>query len=504
MIIHVFLANNGAGFQFTASRQDSVESLNQVLARQTDIVTEDQILLCEDGIRLYSSWLLGHHPTLFETDEAKIYLFNRQHTKKRSQILLSQGLKQPIDVNAYRAHMPEQQLLNHSARSPRQGGSQNATPMTRAIMEYKHDFAHHVQVADAYVRAAQARMRGVTQVVSEQRVQITAIAVAVRNLNVHHSLLAKEVGEFKARFSGSNAWVIKTLDDLEKDLTELMQIELHARVREGENAGKSTLLDFVPEGELRAWASDCRKTSDHLRRKVDSLGVECSNAQAAVQAQEEPFPAQILDNMDRELKSWADGITLQEENKAILEKDYHNVHEIVAKMEQGVQASISVDILGYERLHAVHKDEIIPRCSLADGKNLTNMAHVVNVLQKSQSEVTDHYLQKLGAVSELSGVIRNLSRKVTLYNEAADVLKDRLSRITNLKRLPKAYRVSLEEIRRRLVFRKLFVYEVNHMADKLKQVDTHTLSLSHTHCMNECLYLYMCMAVSQTSTYEHV
>eukprot|EP00456_Euglypha_rotunda_P054834 TRINITY_DN4441_c0_g1_i1.p1 TRINITY_DN4441_c0_g1~~TRINITY_DN4441_c0_g1_i1.p1 ORF type:complete len:162 (+),score=23.74 TRINITY_DN4441_c0_g1_i1:298-783(+) len=106
------------------------------------------------------------------------------------------------------------------------------------------------------------------RVYAQQRAQVNAVDAAVKNLDFHVKRMSTTFADFSIKCDQQQKNHQQLLDSFEADLAQLRQVDLHPSVRTAE---KTTLLDCVNEGKLRAWAQECQKSYDQLAKKVLEL-----------------------------------------------------------------------------------------------------------------------------------------------------------------------------------------------------------------------------------------
>jgi hypothetical protein len=230
---------------------------------------------------------------------------------------------------------------------------------------------------------------------------------------------------------------------------------LHQKLR---SSSKHTLLDCVPERQLRQWVPKCSKELDMFKERLQQ-GIELSKSiEKAVANENISSPIVNHKQLSEYIKQAAVSVQNQKE---IVDKIQNDYNDIITR-RKNTQLSVLV---------STHEQNL--KQMRGNDKSLQAM---LNSCLESKFNLTNELLDRLRSISMIQYNIKRLSRKISVY---IPILKSIISKFAHLELIhyfPGAYSLSLVEILRRRNFLRKYSGEIAKATNRLNVMRDEELS----------------------------
>jgi hypothetical protein len=244
----------------------SVESLSVFIAQQLMVPRERQIFLSERGDRIAQSKTFSHYNMSDASDNCVVFLFDTDLALRADSIAVP-APPQRSDMDEGTCGPPQAPIAPPLSHPLLNGNVVMKT--VRLIPQFLSDFHVHAEHARACDELAQRRALICDSELQQITNQCRALSSLQRYSLAHFQTVrgrwSSAVGQYNTLRS-SHLPIIETFDN---DLRHLASIPLHPLLQ---TPKRTTLLDCVPEAQLRSKRDQCAISLDRLDAQVfDSL-----------------------------------------------------------------------------------------------------------------------------------------------------------------------------------------------------------------------------------------
>jgi hypothetical protein len=294
---------------------------------------------------------------------------------------------------------------------------------------------------ETITKVSNARFVEIKNSILEQKYQLEAIQVAYNNLEGHITHITQIVEQFKEKYQIQCKSFEDLLETHEKDLEYLKEKELHPLLQ---TETRKTLLDCIPEKQVKLWVPKCTKELEVFQTKVDSSLIQFEEIEKGKKFTHSS-KIKILEGFEIRAR---EGLSLHESYLDGFKKDYEAILDVIRKNAGLSETTAS-------KMKNSHL-ELIASTKAFDDK----LKDMVSQCYQSKFEVDQLIRENLKEVSEKQYQITKIGKKVITYGSILNTLAVNFSHLEMIKCFPGAYYLSLMEITRRRKFGKMYKSEV--------------------------------------------
>mmetsp|Transcript_19706 Transcript_19706/g.29432 ORF Transcript_19706/g.29432 Transcript_19706/m.29432 type:complete len:790 (-) Transcript_19706:210-2579(-) len=441
--MELYVSHTGQCIKVRALATDTIANLNYTLANETGIPQQNQILLTENGDTLDPAEKIGKYHGL-QNGNVAVFLFNRESIF-RSPSEEAKEAKETFD--------PVEDLGILDAND-QQASSSTSFGFT-ASAEYRKKYIAQGRQVQEYVSSFGYRKNRALQIIGVQRVRLRALQAAYQSLRHHEDFMQKTFSTFATSFEtviSENRTIFSTF---ETDLASLRNVELEPGLKV---VNKATLLDVLPEGNLRDWLRGCKSRQAHLNKVVEELRQNLESVKYEVKQTGSNKLSSIVTELQHQVEPG--------------EKVEGLFRELLGRLEKNVKWIVNLTCNADSTSDLVTmKDKYKANfCDLRVAQEQCSWS--LQVLKKAydvDTEIRSHFFKTLRKISDLQTKIRSCRKKVSLFKEGAKNLERMCKKFKKIKQLPGVYKRCVMETKRRITFQEDFMGLINQFEAKLGQ-----------------------------------
>jgi hypothetical protein len=420
----------------------NINLLKQWIESVSNISVQNQILLNSRGVKLEEEQLLS------EQENESIFVFDRSTFVKEKSHDNSYGSFEPI------RSMLKLQELDDSQIPTSQILQVSNSDIDSVFKECTKSVYISLKKSEHILSYGKLKFDALNRLVQEQKNQARAIECSNANLNAHTENIITSFKSFLLRFQKNEERFNLLLSSFEDDLKQLAKIELHPKLS---SESRKTLLDCVPEKQLRQWAPKCQRELEMFKEKLQQ-GIELANSiRKAVESENIPSPSINIAQLSEYVQKAA--ISLQKEKHIVdtISNDYNILADMIVKQKINSSALPSM-----VKNHETHVQQMREYDAILE--------QILNSCIESKIDLTNELIDKLRNISQIQYNIKRLSRKLSAY---ITILRNIISKFAHLEVIhffPGAYSLSLVEILRRRKFLRTYSSEIVKCSNRLNQL----------------------------------
>ncbi|GAM17553.1 hypothetical protein SAMD00019534_007280 [Acytostelium subglobosum LB1] len=427
--LKILRSDTGSLYEIPVNSSVLVGNIKDSLTSVTGLTQNEQILLV-DSTNLSSNNTLEHYGIVKDTE---IYLYNKKILDSHSYI--------PEEVN----------LSIVDFQIPRLPTPKNLKELEASLNPLNKLFTldfylnNHV-VGTQYLKDIfENKVLQCLDSLNEINIQKKSIATALSSLDDYKSKLFHHYNTFITVFRKQSPHFESLLRSFDSDLYRLKQIKLHDALR---TSTRVTLLDCVPEVEIRKWSEQCRREYDILKSRVMELGSQIDA---------------IKDSIEHSLRKTVE-INFQELNERLSisrehTKQFQVLHQTAVSNSEKIKKALetarnskdpnqlSTIVMSFSEIKQTQEANF--SISLRNAETL--MSTLVQ-FSKAKNYSNQYVFAELRTISKLQSDMRQIFNNLSVWNEAIAKQTSNFFQLECIHNMPAAYEDALSETSRRRRF----------------------------------------------------
>ncbi|GAM22404.1 hypothetical protein SAMD00019534_055790 [Acytostelium subglobosum LB1] len=276
---------------------------------------------------------------------------------------------------------------------------------------------------------------------SELNTQRKGISVALHSLSEYKSKLVHSYNSISALFKKQSPHFESLLLSFDSDLQRLKQVKLHDALK---TTTKSTLLDCIPELEMRKWSDQCKREFEILKGKIMELGSQIDSIRDSV-------------DMKRPLEINIKELTERTNQAREHTKHFQLLHQESLSYSDGIKRALEGSRSNLDQLSKVVSS--FSEIQYSQDDNIRNSMRNVEILMttlilfsKSKNSFNQYVFSELRSISRLQSEMRQLMSNFSVLNEAISKQTNNFFQLECIHHMPTAYLDALNETSRRRRF----------------------------------------------------
>ncbi|KAI8924046.1 hypothetical protein BC831DRAFT_467737 [Entophlyctis helioformis] len=451
--IRVYLAETGQQLPLrklsATHRLDDVRSEIEAIA---SLPVNAQILLTSTGM-LMKQEILTEWLSAPQADVERIFAFNRQSLDPRNAIDHQAAVQMSIDIEP---PVPAEAVTGIKAIQPL-GPSASAEDRAQSFI---NAFRVHADYGKALVKTAKKHIATCDSLMQEQAIQVEALLVAIRNLQMHSKRAFDAFDGFYTHAQKEFSKHANLLQSFPIDLQTLAQIPVHQAFM----TESKTLDDFVPKKKLFQWADNCRLAHDQLVARTAQLQelVNHARSEAIDELDQNDYDAARLESL---IGIGQDIVSRMEARQLVLERDLLRVEAALADMRANPSPESEDRFQALQHLYDIHCTEYIPEMTRHDRQ----VRETVVFFSDYKANLTYAIRTRLLAVAQHQSSIAMVPQELAAVTSALNSQSQAFMQLLHVHRIAPAWGAALVEIVRRKEYVKVFVSKAREMADVLSR-----------------------------------
>eukprot|EP01133_Synstelium_polycarpum_P001176 gene1176-1352_t len=280
---------------------------------------------------------------------------------------------------------------------------------------------------------------------SELNIQKKSVGVALNTLEEYKNKLVQKYSSFIQVFRKQSHNFEGLLFSFDTDLNRLKQTKLHESLR-GPN--RKTLLDCVPELEIRKWSEQCKREFESLKSKISDLGQQIEIIKDTVDSEfRKPLDINFTELNDRLATSREHTKQFQ-----VLHQTAQTNSEKIKKFLEMSRNSkdpgqLSTILMSFSEIKSSQENNF--NASL---KNAESLMSTLTSFSKSKNYMNHYVYSQLRIISKLQAKMHELINSFTLWNEALTKQSTNFFQLECIHHMPQAYEEALVETTKRRKF----------------------------------------------------
>jgi len=452
--VFLVVAETGHEGEIWVNPNDVGKTLKKVVVEETTIETGEQVLICENGLKIEPNKPLSrteYH--LFDNTESRIFVFDKNLVRNNS-LQHRNGILKAAD---FPIEEPEEKPLDSANLE------MFKSVLRQTVSNYEHLFNHHVKTAEVHIDVASKIIAGFERCSVNLRNQLGAAQAVVKNLKLCYTERKRRYTDFFSNFKKQRKKQDDMLNSFESDLQALKTVQLHPELKTPQ---RETMLDCVPERQLRRWHDQCHRDHEHLCQRVD----EQEKVFCEVEKRIEQETKSSTDLDFKALHTEISSAKLQHAEQVgilnSLKKDLEVVRsEVNAMSDSGSSSILSNLIQELEERAERHKERHLPKVR-EQGQIVRNR---IQVFAQTQWDLWEWFVLRIKAASQLQNWMRALDHKVTLYIEGMRENAQKFEQFIKVREMPVAYACCLQEIVKRRAWSKAVKDKITYVKETLEK-----------------------------------
>ncbi|EFA84461.1 hypothetical protein PPL_02494 [Heterostelium album PN500] len=426
--LKILRSDTGSLYEIPVNSSVTINTIKESLASVTNLSPSDQILLADTN--LSSNNTLQYYGIIKDTE---IFLFNKKILENMSYL--------PEEVNF--------SILDFQI--PRLPTPKNLKELESSLNPLNKMFTlefylnNHVVGTQYLKELFEAKVLQCINCLNELNVQKKSIGAALHSLDDYKNKLLSNYNSFLTVFKKQSPNFESLLMSFEYDMNRLKQTKLHDSLR---TPSTTTLLDCIPELEIRKWSEQCKREYDNLKGKILEIGSQIDS---------------IRDSVDYELKKTID-INFQELNDRLIisrenTKQFQTLYQASIanseKIKKALESSRSSKDPNHLAAIIMSFTEIknSQDSSFSDShKHAELLMNTLILFSKAKNFMNQYVFSELRNISKLQYDMRQLINNFSVWNEAISKQTINFFHLECIHHMPSAYEDALNETSRRKKF----------------------------------------------------
>ncbi|CAG8468149.1 9697_t:CDS:10 [Ambispora leptoticha] len=447
---------------------DGFDALKTELETISGVPIASQILMTDFGME-FAPDMMAEATQAEGKDEYIIFLFNREllDASIKNFDFLSENpvLETPIIASAA--------ARKNSIKSRR--SRENVNP-TEECGEYIKLFqALNVQ-GQSYVRSAGTHAEICERLYQEQRRQLMALGVALKNLDSHNRSIAEVHREFYTNADKEISKINRIINSVPENFELMRRITIHPELlnymeRDSANTKFSqqipyALINFVDVDELSALAKKGHEVFEHLSKQIVDLNQNVRLVQEGTEKLQNKTFDGHFPSMETTLQKVRELFDSIKKFSDLLERDLERVKAKAANLlNNSSSGSLSSTVIktveSFEQLAYIHANEYIPEMEKKD----QNIREHVKKFTWWKNTFTVTLISNLQEISKLESSLAQIPAMLTeLDTQVRDRGQD-YKRLLDVYQIPLAYGMTIVEIVRRREYTRLLLEKSHVVAE---------------------------------------
>jgi len=450
------VAETGHEGEIWVNPNDLGKTLKKIVVEETTIETGEQVLLCENGLKIEANKPLGkkeYH--LFDHPESRIFVFDKNLVRSTS-LQHRNGILKASD---FPIEEPEKKPLD-TANPP-----MFKSVLLQTVPAYENLFNHHVRIAEVHIVVASKIIAGFERCSVNLRNQLSAAQAVVKNLKLYYTQRKRRYADFFSNFKKQRKKHDDMLNSFESDLQALKIVQLHPELKTPQ---RETMLDCVPERDLRRWHTQCQSDHEQLCQRVDEREKLFGEIENGVEQETKISPDLDFKALHTEISSAKLKHADQVDILKSLKKDLELVRSTLkTAMSDDLRSSIllSQEIEKFEKRDEVHQKQFLPKLQELGQKVISR----IQLFAHTQWEIWEWFVLRIKAASQLQNKMQTLDHKVALYTEGMLVNDQKFEQFMKVREMPEAYKCCLKEIVQRRAWSKSMKDKIAYVKETLEK-----------------------------------
>ncbi|EGG16478.1 hypothetical protein DFA_09016 [Cavenderia fasciculata] len=445
-VICILRSDTGTLYEIPVNPSILIGTIKESLTTVTGIQPNEQILLADTN--LSSNRSLESYNIV---KDREIYLFNKR--------ILDNPSYYPEDVN----------LALNDFNVPRLPTPKNLKELETSLNPLNKLFTlefylnNHVVGTQYLKEVYENKVVQCMNSLSELNIQKKCISAALNSLDDYKNKLLQNYSNLSTSYKKQAPGFESLLLSFETDLNRLKQVKLHESLR---YPNRQTLLDCIPENEIRKWSEQCKREYETLKSKLGELGYQIDS---------------IMENVDSELKKTVDTnfmdlnerITFSRENTKQIQALHQSTLSNSEKIKRSLESSrnskdpnqISSILMSFSEIKNSQDTSI--QSSL---KNIEHLSSTLLLFQKAKNYMNHFVFSTLRNISKLQAKMHELINSFSIWNDAINKQSTNFFQLECIHHMPSAYEDALTETSRRIKFGTSIGSNLNRFLDSLNSI----------------------------------
>lgn len=515
--IHVV---SGRTVSLTCSEEKTVADLQEMLASITGIDVRDQVITCNKAPLTRGSRLLTDLRSQLPSPTPPMFLYSKHVFRPETPFPEDEVLPPPVpgydgaDVpysdecaassDSWNRRTSDGEVFDGTS-AMEHPLSAAASPLLRALPQYREEFARHARRAATAAEAGATRVALCRRCIEECEVRALCVDAAMESVEPTYDSICEAQRTFLDNFKRKYDVHEDILASFEADMSFLHSITLPSHVSGakklqghtqmidlkgggGKNEKESstfhsytTLAGFIDVQSLSQLAAESRKSHRRFAARVVELQSMHKELQSEVEALFMRAPSVDLSELSHGLEA---AHLAAQEQEAAAQAMQAGLQRAEAAMERGVLVSEGVpqstgysaiqdSIAALEAIHEAHTTDMQPRIAACAEVIEAFAAKCVS----SRNAFVKDAVTILRAISSQQNRIRSMREALTPFADALERQDARMEQLLMPRKLATCYKHALAECARRSAFADKFAAFAADLAEKMGKFREKELSV---------------------------
>lgn len=329
-------------------------------------------------------------------------------------------------------------------------------------------FQSRAEYGQRYLAAAKTHQGKCRRVVREMDLQMTALQVALTNLDAHGKSVTDAFEVFQNYTSKELSRQAILLDAYPMLLKVLNRINVHPALL-NKRKGNVALAEFVAEDKMQAVVKQCTVIHDDFVNRIDLLSGTIKDINEGTQILRNHSPAVDFVEMDDTIAQVQAHLDKVQHLTAMLERDLARVQDKLGSIRPNSAGNLSGQgektLEAIEHLDSIHLKEYLPDLVSSDRAIRDKVLFLVSAKSRLASDIT----ACLREISRLQSSIAIIPSSITELDSGLSSKSSDFKHLTHLHQMPLAYVATVVEIVRRKEYAKLLGAKAIQLAEAMSR-----------------------------------